>query len=67
MVLTLAGSLFILRELGAEDNFDRLAALWQPAALSLLFVLYASHFLAEPLRWLLYARHPVVREAQRST
>ena len=63
-VLTLAGSLFILRELGGDDSFDRLAALWGPTTLLLLFMLYASHFVAEPLRWLLYAGHPLVREAQ---
>ncbi len=66
-VLTLAGSLIIVRELGGDDNLDRLTALWRPTTLLLLFLLYASHFVAEPLRWLLYAGHPVVRDAQDST
>ncbi len=66
-VLTLAGSLIIVRELGGDDNLDRLTALWHPTPLLLLFLLYAGHFVAEPLRWLLYAGHPVVRDAQDST
>ena len=53
----LLGALLILHQIAEDDSFVGLATLVDAQLLTILFILYACHFLAEPLRWLAYSRH----------
>lgn len=57
---TLVGAILILHQVslggsGSFASFGSFEELLQPGMLLLLFALYSLHFLAEPLRWVVYA------------
>jgi uncharacterized membrane protein YbhN (UPF0104 family) len=52
---TLVGAVLILHQIIQDDSLSSLDKLLRPGVLLLLFALYALHFLAEPLRWVVYS------------
>jgi len=55
-VATLIGALLILHETGVDSDLDGLQGLLDARVLAGLFMLYATHFIAEPARWAVYTR-----------
>lgn len=53
---TLVGAMFILHQISQDGSLSSLETLLNVKVLTLLLALYGLHFLAEPLRWVMYAR-----------
>jgi uncharacterized membrane protein YbhN (UPF0104 family) len=52
----LVGALLVLRRIIQDESLGDLEQLLRPGMLLLLFALYGLHFLAEPLRWVIYCK-----------